>query len=272
MELIAILLSSVLAFAANAGWFIEHAIFNAFRSRFQEVEQLEVRVDNKPNSQIFQGHIDGIFIASRGVKPIPNLRIEALELETDPIEIDLKNFRKQGISAFQESLKKPLNGGIRLVVTETDINQALQSEAIITRIEEVINKLRGNSSRKYELLNPQIDLLGDNRLKIMLQLRRSQETEPLNINLELGLTVVDGTRIEIIEPMGTVNGRQLSSRVLNGLAERIGSRLDLRKLEETGTIARILQLDGTQDLLQGAAIFRLPNVMPVETSRLNVST
>ncbi|MBR8828816.1 MAG: DUF2993 domain-containing protein [Gomphosphaeria aponina SAG 52.96 = DSM 107014] len=259
MELIAILLSSLLTLISSTGLLIDKAIANTLRSRLEEVEQLEVRVDNTPSYQILQGKINRIRIASRGVQPTPNLRIEVLEIETDPINIDLQNLRQKGISSFQESLREPVTAGVRLVLTEADINQALAAKAIQSRIEELLKKLSGSGSRSYEVVNPQIDLLGDDRLKIMVQLRRSQDAEPLNINLELGVKVVEGRTLDLINPVGTANGRALSSRLLNGFAERLSSRLDLRRLEKSGTMAKILQLDQDQDEIELAAIFSVAN-------------
>ncbi|MGK7872934.1 MAG: DUF2993 domain-containing protein [Xenococcaceae cyanobacterium] len=251
MEFLTILLSSLLAIVSPAGLILDSAIENAFRSQFEEVEQLEIRIDNAPSYQILQGKVERIRIASRGVQLIPNLRIEALELETDPIDVDLQHLRQGGRSAFNESLRQPVQGGVRLVLTEADINRALQSPEIQSRLEQLVNRFlpgsAGSQTRRYELFNPRVELLGDNRLRVQVQLRKSgsqgQASQPLDIMLELGLKVVAGRSFQLIEPVATINGRRVSTRLLKGVARGLTSRLDLRRLEETGITARLLQLD-----------------------------
>lgn len=52
-------------------------------------DTLEVRVDNAPNYQILLGNVDRIRVAGRGVYVLEFLRIDEVDIETDPISIDL---------------------------------------------------------------------------------------------------------------------------------------------------------------------------------------
>ncbi|MGH2415639.1 MAG: LmeA family phospholipid-binding protein, partial [Microcystaceae cyanobacterium] len=79
MEFLTIFLSSLLAAISPAGLILETVVENTLRDRVEAVEQLEVRIDNTPSYQVLQGKVDRVRIASRGVEPIPHLRIEALE-------------------------------------------------------------------------------------------------------------------------------------------------------------------------------------------------
>ncbi|NES81309.1 MAG: DUF2993 domain-containing protein [Moorea sp. SIO2B7] len=275
MEIFTIFLSSLLTILTPAGLILDSVSKNTLRSQFEEVEELEVRIDNAPSYQIIQGKVQKIRLASRGLQLTPAFRIDTLELETDPINIDLSILQQRGENALQKSLRQPLQGAVRLVLSEDDLNRALQSPEIKTQLQKFVNQMRGNSSqrKRYELLNTHIELLGDNRLRVQVQLRRAnsveQESEPLDIMLELGLNVVAGRNLQLVEPVATVNGRKLSRRILNGFAKGLTGRLDLRTLEDNGITARLLQLKMEGDEIDLAAFVRvqpLASMSPLDTS------
>src|SRR4028118_555615 len=115
MELISILLSGLLIFISPAGLVIDRAAENAIRSRLEKAEQLEVRVDNAPVHQTLQGKIERLRIAGRGLWLTKDVRIDTLEVETDPLNIDLQRLRQGKPTLLLESLKSPIQSGVRLV-------------------------------------------------------------------------------------------------------------------------------------------------------------
>lgn len=279
MEFITILFSSLLAAISPAGLIVDHVIAKTIRSQVKSVEQLEVRIDNAPSYQILQGKVERVRIASRGIQPIANLRIEVLELETDPIDIDLHQLQerknkeerrgeiRENLSNFivNKGLRKPLQGAVRIVVTEADINHALQSTEIKSYLQKLVNRLipkqDDEQTERYQLSNPQIDLLANNRLRFQVQLRpgsSQQETsDQLEIMLEVGLNVVAGRSLQLVEPTGTLNRRKLSTRLLKSFAQGLDSQLDLRKLEKKGITARLLQLSLEQDQITLAGFLKV---------------
>ena len=261
MEFFTIFLSSLLTIASPAGLVLDNIVESKFREQFQEVEQLEIRVDNVPSYQIIQGQAQRLRLASRGVYLFRGFRIDTFELETDVIDVDLSTLQQGGRNNFNQSLNQPLQGGFRIVITEEDVNNLLRSPEIQSRIPEIINRLRGENQQtpSYELLNPQVDFLDNNRLEMRVQFQRlrGNNPEPLNIVLEMGFQSLDGKTIQILNPTGTINERELSSRLLNGFAENIGNRLDLSKLDEKGIMTRLLQLQITNDNFNIAGFARL---------------
>ena len=77
--------------------------------------------------RFFRAKHEGIRVASRGVEPIPDLRIAVLEFETEPIDLNLA----AAAPGRSESplLQQPLQGGVRLVLTEADLNQRVTVSA-----------------------------------------------------------------------------------------------------------------------------------------------
>ena len=263
MEVLVIVISSLIASVSPGGLVIDSVLENTLRSQIEAVEVLEIRVDNAPSYRGLQGKAERIRLATRGLQLIADLRIDTLELETDPIYVDVKRLRQGKQKVLNESFREPVQGGVRLVLTEKDINQALESQAIQARLQQLLNRLvsRNNSSQgNFQLLNPRLDLLDNNRLRFQMQLSRSSsegnKSEPLDIMLELGVKLIAGRNIELIEPQATINGRKLSPRLLKGFARRINQSLDLRTLEEMGITAWVLKLNIGEDELNLATFIR----------------
>ena len=266
MEFLTILLSGLLAFVSPAGVVIDHAAENAIRSQFSKVEQLQVRVDNAPSYQIVQGKVERVRVAGRGLWLTPDVRIEALELETDPINLDLQSLRQKGKKPSLKSLKQPLQAGVRVVLTEENINQALQSPAVMARLQQLGGRIAGGSDpellQRYQLLNPQVKFLGNNRLLFQTQLKQSGITEPLSLTVETGLGILAGKRLDLINPTATFNGKPVPPFVVTALKSTFSNRFDLSTLEEKGIIARLLQLKIEQNQLEVATFVRVEPTKP----------
>lgn len=247
MDLLAIF-SSFLAIISPVGLIVEQVVESRLRSQLEAVDQLEVRIDHAPNYRILQGKAEGIRVASRGVEPIPDLRIAVLEFETDPVDL---NLRRQGERS--PLLDQPLQAGVRLVLTETDLNRALQSPRLQSSLGQRLSRLSSRFER-YQVLNPRLDLLDSNRFRVQLQLQ-PQSGEPLTLVLESGVEVVAGHRIELINPKGTLDGKPLSSRLLQGIGQGLSDRFDLRSLK--GMTLRLLQLKIDNHQINGAAFVRV---------------
>jgi len=84
------------------------------------VEQLQVRVDNAPVTSYCK--VERVHSRSSLQLKRQDLNIAALELETDPIDLDPRSLGQR-----QPKLKRPFQVGVRLVLTQEHINQALQS-------------------------------------------------------------------------------------------------------------------------------------------------
>ena len=261
MELITILLTSLLVLVSPTGLVIDRTVANAIRSRFEKIEQLQVRVDNAPSHQILQGKVERLRMAGRGLWLTKDIRIDALELESDRLDLDLQRLRQAKQRLSMASLQKPVQAAAHLVFTEVDTNQALQSPAVNARLQQVLNRLLSSSNAQaaqgYQLLNPRVEFLGNNRLRFQAQLKEPARTEPLNIIGESGLGIVAGRRLQLISPTLSVNGKPIPPQIVTALTARFSNRADLGRLEDAGIIARLLQLKIDSDRLELAAFVRL---------------
>ncbi|MGF1589163.1 MAG: DUF2993 domain-containing protein [Pleurocapsa sp.] len=283
MEILTIVLSGLLSLVSGGGTILDLLAASQIRSQIISVEQQTVRVDNRPSYQITRGKLHQIRIASRGIMVQPGLRIAAVDLATDPIALRLSNLNFDSVDGLRNSLEKPASGAIKLVLTQSDLNQALQSPEVLAQLQKTLNRLltstAGSTRISYQLSNLHLELQPANRLQVRFKLSRprpnigidkhgivdstsgtntiNNRSRELNITLKLAIEVINGKTLRLIEPQGTVNDRPISARLLNGFAEGISDRLDLNFLEADGILARILQLEIDEDRLELVSFIRL---------------
>jgi hypothetical protein len=284
MEILTIALAGLLGIGSSGGIVLDKIAQGKLASQVISVEQQAVRIDNQPNYQVAQGQIARVRIASRGVRLKPGVRIASLDVESDPLAVRLSQLKFTNLESLRASLVTPASGMVKLVLTEQDLNQALQSPEIQERLQKNLNRLiasqAGSTSISYRLSELQLKLRPKNRLQVSFKLsrpraklnrasssspgtsREKKSSRELAISLELTLKVVDGKVLRLLEPQGIVNGRPMSSRLLAGFATGIGDRLNLKTLEADGILARILQLEINEDDLQLIGFARLETKKP----------
>jgi hypothetical protein len=262
MELFTILLSSFITLISPVNLVGDIVVENAIRSRFEEIEQLDVRIDNAPSHQITQGKLQRVRIASRGLQLTSDLRISTLELDIDQIDVDLQALLQKEPEASPDLFRKPLQAGVRLVLTEDDINQALQSPKVTARIsqslESFLKRLPGAAEQDYELLSTKVQFLGENRLAIQLQLQNTDtKEEQLKIRLETGLEVENRMSLKLIEPLVSINDTQIPPLLVAGLKAIVKDFTDLSKLNDSGIFVRLLKLEISSNELELANFVRV---------------
>jgi hypothetical protein len=260
MQFITILLSSLLSILATSGLFVDRAIEKNLRQRITGVDTLEVRLDNAPSYQLLNGKIDKLRIVSRGLQITDYLTIDSLELETDKLDLNLKKIRSSNNPNFRDSLNQPLQAGLNLTLSETELNQTLQSEAVLNWLNKMINNLSsgGGSGLNYKLLNPRIEFKDENRLVFGGELQGAS-SRILKINLETQLKIIKGHSLEIIEIQGTINDQPLSEQLLNRISESLTRLIDLRTTEKRGVTLRVLQLNTINEKLNLTVFIRVNN-------------
>ena len=265
MELFVILLSGLFSVVSSGGLIVDILAGNLLDSKVKEIEQLVTRIDNTPNYQLIQGKVDRVRIASRGLKINPYWQMDTLEIETEPIDINLNNLETNNLEAIRKSLRKPLQGAVRLVITEENLNQTLQSPELQTQLQQELNRLVsqriGSSAFSYQLFKPRLEFIEDNKIGLQFQLSRlssrKSRFQELAIELESQIRVLEGTKIELVNPKGTVNNRPVSNRLLTNFAKRISNRLNFTNLEQNGIFVRLLQLEINNNQIELAAFMRM---------------
>ena len=261
MELITIILSSLLAIVSPVGLLVDQAAENAIRSQLYDVEELQVRVDNAPNFRLLQGKVQRVRIAGRGVYPIPELRIAVLDVETDPINVDVGSLQQGDIT-----LDDPLQAALHLVLDEADLNVFLQSPALAAFFEDLSfdfsSPVQARDAERYRLSNPKIDLLEGNRIRLEAKLGDQVLSENLDIVAEAEFGVIDGRQARIINPQIMIGGESAPPQLVERLTEGIFEQLSLTILEKSGISARVLEFEVSAEALELAFFVKVEPSYP----------
>lgn len=238
MDIVIAILTSLLAIASPVGAIVDQLAEEAIRDQIAGAEELYVRLDNIPNYQVLNGRINHVRAAGRGIYPVPELRIAAVDLETDTVDVDFGQLR-QG----QLALDEPLQGAVKVVLLGSDVNQFIASDWAQEQLRQLQFTLPGGRTRessRYGLVDPSLEFLPDNRLRVVVDLQDRVTEETLPITVELGLNIVKGHRLELIDPAITISGEAAPPQLLTSLAAGAEDQLTLKRLEEFGITARVL--------------------------------
>jgi hypothetical protein len=269
MEFFTILLSSFLGLIIPVGIVIDQTVTNNIRSQFAKTGELQVRIDNLPTHQLIQGKINRVRIAGRSLQlKHRDIRIAALELETDAIELDIHRYGQK-----RAKFKQPVQVGLRLVLNETDINKLLQSPeflALLSKLNIVSINAENTGSRPiYHLHNLQVKFLTGKRLNLQVEIREVGKTQGLHLIVETGVNVIAGRQFQLINPLIKVNEEAVPSKLIDAIVSNLNRRFDLANLETNGLIVRILQLNIKENTLEVASFFRIePSSKILEAVRL----
>ena len=216
------------------------------QSQFTKVEQLQVRVDNSPSHQLLQGKVQKVRIAGRGLQLKQlNIRLAVLELETDPIDLDIPSLRRGSLK-----LEQPLQAGIRLVFV--DKLQNLGSNILQTH---------SRQQQRLQAVNPRVEFL-PNLLRLQVEPTEAK-APPLAITVEMGLNIIAGQHIQIVDPVVYVNQEKIPQEIVDAIARNLNKQLFLANLEAYGIQSKILKLAIAQEKLEIAAFVRLDNSSPL---------
>ena len=255
MEFLTIFVSSLLGLLSPVGLVVDRTALHAILSQFATFEQLQVRVDNTPSYQLLQGKVERVRIAGRSLQlNKQDVHITVLELDTDTIEL------ASPIKQRRIKLKRPLQAGVRLILTQEDVNKLLHLPQLIARLQHLkIRSLGPNTGTisTYNIINPNVILLANNRLVFQVELQEKDRDKPLLIRIESGVKILNGSQIKIVDPVATVNEQEVPPRFLNVIVDNINKQLDLRNLEGDGLQMRILKLKTQPTQLEIAAFLRI---------------
>jgi hypothetical protein len=263
MELFAGLLTTVLGLAGAPGIAIDKIATDFLRGQIVRADALEVRVDNAPNYQILLGKIDRIRVAGRGVYVLDFLRIDEIDLETDPISID-----PSAVQSGKIILRRPLQTAARVVMRSEDINRALRSPTIQSSFKNISIDISGTNKAKpeiYDLINPEVTFLEGDRIGLKATLQAQPTTAKpnptkLDVSVNAELKTVGGTKLQIINPEIALAGTPIPNRIAKAFTEGLNKVLDLRQLESRGITARVLKLEFTEGKMQVIGFAKMDSI------------
>jgi hypothetical protein len=226
----------------------------AIAAQVDEVENIDVEVHTDLLKMV-QGQADSVSIAAQGVVMQKDIRVQDLEVHTDRIAIDLLH------TIFgQVELEKPLDAAARVVLTEEDLNRALNSDYVRSQFQSLELNVEG-----------QIITLEPQQLKIHLSdagkigcsgtvvLHDAGTTRPMGFTALIRLPVMKQPLL--LEAFQCTQGEGISLELALTFLNKARELMDLPYFEIEGVALSIKKLDvqlGKLTLYTDAYVRQLP--------------
>lgn len=195
-------------------------------------------------------------LAGRGLQIEPYPRVEVLEIETDPVQLELDDGELQ--------LRSPLRAALRFEVTEADLNAALRSSEVLEKFQDIEAQLpvfgNGDDPEVFDLENPSVELLGQNRLRLNARLvveNNDGADGILEVEFTSRVLLEAEQRVVLVEPKMTLNEESVPEEIADAFASGISRALDVSDLAERNIVIRLLDLKVSDDVLSAVGFIQL---------------
>lgn len=210
----------------------------ALASQLDEAEKLQVDVKIDPNN-LAKGEVDSLTIEGEGLVTQQDLRMEELEMHINSIAVN-------PLSALFGKIKltKPTEGTARIVLTDTDITHALNSEA-------------GSNIPQVEC-----SLQADGKLALSAEIVLPETGEKRQVFFTAMPSISTKGNGVVFQNVQYTKGTELSPEITAALVEKVSKILNLHSFELEGLSLSIQQLDveaGQLTIFATAVVTQLPN-------------
>ncbi|ALF52625.1 hypothetical protein ACX27_06815 [Nostoc piscinale CENA21] len=205
-------------------------------NQLDEAEQIDVDVQTDL-FKIVQGQADGVSLSGKGLVFKENIRVQDIKLQTDSIAVN-------PLSAIfgQIELNAPVNAIARIVMTESDINQALNSELVQNYAKNYNLNVEGENV-SFTMQNMQLTFPGDGKIQFQ---GLTQIKEKSNTRL-LGFTARFRPRTHanpiILESFDCYQGEGVNFEVVLALMQKVKELIHLPDFTWDGTKFKILNME-----------------------------
>lgn len=214
----------------------------ALSNQIDEAERLKIFVKTDPG-KLAQGELEWLEIDGKGLVMRESLRMQEMELKINDVAVCPMKALMGNIE-----LTKPIEGTARIVVTQDDINRAVNSELLAKQMRELNIRANGKVVKMgIERVNCQ--LLGNGTLKIDANIRFGQTGETQLVSFTTTPRISADGRTVILKDIQYVEGKKLSPELTSILLEKTKSILNLRNFEIQGISLCIHQLEIVEGLL-----------------------
>ena len=262
MDVVVSLLALIAGLGGGAGYLVDRTAQQLLLDQLDQAEVLEVRVESTPNYRLIQGEADRILVAGRGLHLDPYPRVEVLELETDPISIPPSSFQGGSLQ-----LEQPIQAAVRVVITELDLNTALQAPEILGQFQDIQADLPfaspQNAGAVVDLRDPAIEFMGNNRIQLsalLVERMPDGQEDTVALVFSAELAVENSQRLRLVSPEFIVDSVRVPDEISGAFLGGLNEVLDLRELDEQGIVVRVLQFAVTPETLEVVGFVRVESL------------
>lgn len=228
----------------------------ALSSQLEDSDSLEVKIKTTPE-KLASGGLDSLLIEGEGLVIETDLRLQVLEIAMKEIAVAPLKALTGNIE-----LTKSTEGTARIVLTQSDLNRALNSPQLRAKINVLETYL---STEQITLTVPQkkCQLREDGTVDVEALVKLQPSGESFEVAFTTTPKIAQGGRSVILEDIQYESGKEISDELTQGFLDKAGKMLDLRNFEKKGLALRINSLNvesGQITLLAKADITQFPTL------------
>lgn len=237
---------------------LSHATEMTIEAKLDQVENVDV--DIRTNLlKMAQGQVDSVSVAAQGLVMQKDLRVQEMELHTHSIAVDLLR------AVFGEiELDKPIDATARVVLTEQDINYALNADSIRSKFQRLSLEL--NLDGQVMTLIPQqlkVDLPGEGKIGVSGTIALHEMSQTRCVGFSAVIRPRTFSQPLLVEAFQCTKGDGISLELAIAFLEKARELVNLSYFELEGTALRIKELEvkkGSIMLQTEAHIKQLPDL------------
>jgi hypothetical protein len=205
-------------------------------SQLDQADKIEVDVQTDL-WKLIQGQADGVSFSGKGLVVQKDIRLEELVLQTDKVDINLFS------ALFGEiELNKPVKSIARVVLKEADINRALTSNYIRSKIPTFDLNVDGEivSLKPQEI---QIFLPGDGKIKCNGTVSIHEKGNTNQLSFTAMVRPRTQTQPIILESFTCTEGDGISLEIVTALIQKVKELVNLPYIKLDGMALQIKNME-----------------------------
>ncbi|RCJ35350.1 hypothetical protein A6770_16120 [Nostoc minutum NIES-26] len=204
-------------------------------SQLDEVENLDVNVKTDP-LKVVQGQVDAVTIDGEGLVMQKDLRMEEMEMQINNVAID-----PLSVAFGKIELTKPAAGRAQVVLSETDINRAFNSEFVRSKLQS--QKINFNGQPRT--ISPQhidFSLPGEEKIVLNAEILLRETDENKQVAFSAVPRVSANGQSVSLENVEYSEREEISPELTKALIEQTSEILNLNNFDLEGMSLRVKQL------------------------------
>jgi len=199
----------------------------ALSTQLDEAKNLEVKIKTDPG-KLARGELDSFAVEGEGLVMEDNLKMERLEIATNTIAVN----PLKALTGKLE-LSKPTTGKARIVLNETDVNNAFTSEIFQSKMQDFQVNLEGEEII-VDTQRVSCSFLKGDRVKIDAEILLKPQGETQKFAFSTAMKIREDRRGVLLENVSYEEGTELSPKLTTVLIDEAREILHLSNFEMEG--------------------------------------
>ncbi|MBD2438374.1 DUF2993 domain-containing protein [Nostoc sp. FACHB-110] len=205
-------------------------------SQLDEVENLDIDIQTDP-LKLVQGQVDSVKIAGEGLVIQQDLRMDKIEMQMGNVAIN-----PLSVAFGKIELTKPTQASAKVVLTESDINLAFNSDYVRSQLQHQSVHINGKTTN-IEPQDIEFRLLENQKIGLNagIKLKETGETQQIAFTA-IPKVNANGQSVSL-ENVEYGEGEEISPELTKALVDQTSEILNLSNFDLEGMSLRVKQLE-----------------------------